>query len=81
MIQVPYCDVCKIPLTLKEKNGEKFFGCINYQTCKTKTQPYYGGLDEPRPARFSITEEMWKELNRKIDWLIDNHNVPKDVAF
>lgn len=49
-IQVPYCEKCKIPLQLREKNGEKFFGCVNYKNCRSKTQPYYGVDKEPQPA-------------------------------
>lgn len=47
-ILVPKCDKCSTEMLLKDKNGEKFWGCPNWQRCKGKTKPY-GGVDKSFP--------------------------------
>lgn len=45
-IPIPKCDSCNTEMKLKDKNGEKFWGCPNYFKCKGKTKRYDGVISK-----------------------------------
>ena len=49
---IPTCSKCGTPMLLKEKNGEKFWGCPNYRQCGGKTKPY-GSKTPKQPQNLS----------------------------
>ena len=38
--EVPDCMACQSPMVLRQKGGDKFWGCPNWQECGGKTFPY-----------------------------------------
>lgn len=74
----PICSECQSPMALREKNGEKFWGCPNWKSCGGKTRPY--GKSAPRtfqkPASSPPTKEdaiTWlKKIYEKVEEIEEN---------
>ena len=72
----PNCSSCQTPMVLKEKEGQKFWGCPNWKECGGKTIPFGGYKKKSGAEGFQKVgsdtqhEEIMKEfekLNKRLD--------------
>jgi len=84
----PKCPNCGSPMDLKEKGGDRFWGCPNYRDCKAKTVPYTKASDikrfnKPQGTNFQKVESRdnpiideiqtgFREVNERLDKLIEH---------
>jgi len=74
-IQPPLCSVCQTPMLLKEKDGQKFWGCPNYRECGGKTVPYYinkkpSYQKSPQNQGIEVVMDEIVGINERLDKLI-----------
>ena len=74
-ITPPRCPACDTPMVLRDKNGEKFWGCIHYKECGGKTIPFReapksGGFPKVVNGNEILMDEIQdfrKEINERLD--------------
>jgi len=83
-ILIPKCDKCNAEMILKEKGGEKFWGCPKWKECGGRTKPYAGVDSTPkaqigRPDGFQVIGDTLYRIEIKLDLLLQekNINLPK----
>ncbi len=82
-ILIPKCEKCNAEMILKEKGGEKFWGCANWKQCGGRTKPYAGVDNKPsleakngRPDGFQVIGDTLFRIESKLDILLGD-KLPK----
>jgi len=79
---IPTCYSCGTPMVLREKGGDKFWGCPNWKSCGGKTIPYGKPKQKDKPQTWTSSganiktqtgEQMIKEaingIGKRLDGL------------
>lgn len=76
------CENCGTQMKIREKNGDKFWGCPNYKTCGAKTKPFQPQGTPPKPFKTQnlasgdfnfenfVAEEL-ANINLRLDKLVE----------
>lgn len=81
-ILIPKCEKCNAEMILREKGGEKFWGCANWKQCGGRTKPYAGVDNKPsleakngRPDGFQVIGDTLYRIEKKLNLLLEQKEI------